>query len=102
MKCTALGEGVMTNIALGFATRLSPQAVYFIQTGGSTLSNKYIYVEIQSYILIYLCLRFCLTVWRYELYLLVVASYITMHIYKLHILSILSQKITYIASNGTV
>ena len=52
MKYTALGEGlvanivVMTNIALGFtstifATRLSPQAVYFIQTGGSALSNTY-------------------------------------------------------------
>ena len=45
-KYTALGESVMTNIALSFAcaivaTRLSPWAVYFIQTGGSTLSNTY-------------------------------------------------------------
>ena len=42
MKDTALGEGLMTNIALGFAifaTRLSPRAVYFIQTGSSALSN---------------------------------------------------------------
>ena len=36
----------MTNIALGFAsaifaTRLSPRAVYFIQTGSSALSNTY-------------------------------------------------------------
>ena len=38
----------MTNIALAFAspraifaTRLSSQAVYFIQTGGSALSNTY-------------------------------------------------------------
>ena len=46
MKYTALGEGLVTNIALGFAstifaTRLSPRAVYFIQTGGSALSNTY-------------------------------------------------------------
>ena len=46
MKYTALGEGLVTNIALGFAsyyiaTRLSPQAVHFIQTGGSALSNTY-------------------------------------------------------------
>ena len=42
-----LGEGLVTNIALGFAlcyTYLplysqSPQAVYFIQTDGSALSN---------------------------------------------------------------
>ena len=51
MKYTALGEGLMTNIALGFActifaTRLSPRAVYFIQTGGSALSNTYNCVEI--------------------------------------------------------
>ena len=53
MKDTALGEGLVTNIALLassraifatrlsaiFATRLSPGAVYFIQTGGSALSN---------------------------------------------------------------
>ena len=38
MKYTALGEGLVTNI---FATRLSPRAVYFIQTGGSALSNTY-------------------------------------------------------------
>ena len=46
MKYTALAEGLVTNIALGFAstifaTRLSPQAVYFIQTGSSALSNTY-------------------------------------------------------------
>ncbi len=46
MKDTALGEGLVTNIALWltsaiFATRLSPRAVYFIQTGGSALSNTY-------------------------------------------------------------
>ena len=47
MKYTALGEGLVTNIALSFAscdifaTRLSPQAVYFIQTGSSALSNTY-------------------------------------------------------------
>ena len=47
MKYTALGEGLVTNIALSFAstifaTRLSPQAVYFIQTGGgSALSDTY-------------------------------------------------------------
>ena len=46
MKDTALGEGLVTNIALGFAcaifaTRLSPGAVYFIQTGGSALRNTY-------------------------------------------------------------
>ena len=43
---TALGESVVTNIALCFmlyaiATPPSPQAVYFIQTGGSALSNTY-------------------------------------------------------------
>ena len=37
---------LMTNIALAsppaiFATRLSPRAVYFIQTGSSALSNTY-------------------------------------------------------------
>ena len=36
----------MTNIVLAspraiFATRLSPRAVYFIQTGSSALSNTY-------------------------------------------------------------
>ena len=36
----------MTNIALSFATRLSSQAVYFIQTGGSALSNTYIHTYI--------------------------------------------------------
>ena len=48
MKDTTLGEGLITNIALWlhlvlriFATRLSPRAVYFIQTGGSALSNTY-------------------------------------------------------------
>ena len=41
MKDTALGEGLVTNIALGFASGLSPRAVYFIQTGGSALSNTY-------------------------------------------------------------
>ena len=43
MKDTALGEGLVTNIALRriFATQLSPRAVYFIQTGGSALSNTY-------------------------------------------------------------
>ena len=46
MKDTALGEGLVTNIALRFAsaifaTRLSPRALYFIQTGGSALSNTY-------------------------------------------------------------
>ena len=47
MKDTAaLDEGLVTNIALSFAraifaTRLSPQAVYFIQIGGSALSNTY-------------------------------------------------------------
>ena len=45
MKDTALGEGLVTNIALRFAsifaTGLSPRAVYFIQTGGSALSNTY-------------------------------------------------------------
>ena len=47
MKYTALGEGLVTNIALSasplaiFATRLSPRALYFIQTGGSALSNTY-------------------------------------------------------------
>ena len=46
MKYTALGEGLVTNIALSFAstilaTQLSPRAVYFIQTGGSALSNTY-------------------------------------------------------------
>ena len=45
MKYTALGEGLVTNIAFGFAcaifvTRLSPRAVYFIQTGSSALSNS--------------------------------------------------------------
>ena len=42
MKDTALGEGLVTNIALAsaiFATQLSPRTVYFIQTGGSALSN---------------------------------------------------------------
>ena len=43
MKYKALGEN-LTNIALGsvatiFATRLSPRAVYSIQTGGSALST---------------------------------------------------------------
>ena len=48
MKDTALGEGLVTNIALTphaiiaiFATQLSPRAVYFIQTGSSALSNTY-------------------------------------------------------------
>ena len=46
MKDTALGEGLVTNIALSFAcaifaTQLSPRAVYFIQTGGSASSNTY-------------------------------------------------------------
>ena len=41
MKYTALGEGLVTNIALASSTRLSPQAVYFIQTGGNALSNTY-------------------------------------------------------------
>ena len=49
MKYT--GEGLVTNIALSFALcythlpllRLSPGAVYFIQTGGSALSNTYSY-----------------------------------------------------------
>ena len=46
MKYTAIGEGLVTNIAVGFAstifaTRLSPRAVYFIQTGSSALSNTY-------------------------------------------------------------
>ena len=44
MKYTALGEGLVTNTALSFAsaifaTQLSPRAVYFIQTGDSALSN---------------------------------------------------------------
>ena len=44
MKYTALGEGLVTNIVLGFtcaifATRLAPRAVYFMQTGSSVLSN---------------------------------------------------------------
>ena len=45
MKYTALGEGLVTNIASPraiFATRLSSRAVYFIQTGGSALSNMYV------------------------------------------------------------
>ena len=33
-------ESFVTNIALGF-TGLSSQAVYFIQTGGSAVSNTY-------------------------------------------------------------
>ena len=46
MKYTALSEGLVTHIALSFAcaifaTRLSPQAVYFIQTGSSALSDTY-------------------------------------------------------------
>ena len=46
IKYTALDESLVTNIALGFAscyiaTRLSSRAVYFIQTGGSALSNTY-------------------------------------------------------------
>ena len=52
MKDTALGKGLVTNIAHEystrlraiFATRLSPRAVYFIQTGGSALSNTYSYL----------------------------------------------------------
>ena len=45
-RYTALDEGLVTNIALAsphaiFATQLSPRAVYFIQTGGSALSNTY-------------------------------------------------------------
>ena len=45
-KYTALDESLVTNIVLGFAsaifaTPLSSQAVYFIQTGGSALSNTY-------------------------------------------------------------
>ena len=55
MKDTALGEGLVTNIALGFAcaifaTRLSPRAVYFIQTGGSALSNTYKILLFSHYI----------------------------------------------------
>ena len=47
MKYTALGEGLVTNIALSFAStifaiRLSPRAVYFLQTGGSALSTRLI------------------------------------------------------------
>ena len=54
MKYTALGEGLVTNIALGFvstifATRLSPRAVYFIQTGGSALSNTYIFTNTRPF-----------------------------------------------------
>ena len=46
MKYIALGEGLMTNISLSsphaiFAIRLSPRAVYFIQTGSSALSITY-------------------------------------------------------------
>ena len=44
IKYIALDESLVTNIALCFAcaifaTWLSPQAVYFIQIGGSALSN---------------------------------------------------------------
>ena len=46
MVYMALCEDLVTNIALRFAcakfaTRLSPRAIYFIQTGGSALSNTY-------------------------------------------------------------
>ena len=44
MKYTALGESLVTNIALGFTScnicySTLPQAVYFMQTDGSVLSN---------------------------------------------------------------
>ena len=45
MKYTALGEGSHEKYSTWlrpytiFATQLSPQAVYFIQTGSSALSN---------------------------------------------------------------
>ena len=39
MKDTALGEDLVPRAI--FATQLSPRAVYFIQTGGSALSNTY-------------------------------------------------------------
>ena len=44
MKDTALGEGLVTNIALGFMLYLPLNShfelyVYFIQTGSSALSN---------------------------------------------------------------
>ena len=42
MKDTALGEGLVTNIALSFASCLPLDSVYFIQTGGSALSNTYV------------------------------------------------------------
>ena len=45
MKYTALGESLMTNIAIVFnaifATQLSNRAVYFIQTGSSALSDTF-------------------------------------------------------------
>ena len=52
MKYTALGEGLVTNIAFGFAScyichSTSPQAVYFMQTGGSALSNTYTDIDLK-------------------------------------------------------
>ena len=41
MKYTALDESLVFLPRAIFATRLSSQAVYFIQTGGSALSNTY-------------------------------------------------------------
>ena len=52
--CTALDVSLMANIVLGFvfcytyvlATQLSPRAVYFIQTGGSTSSNTFYSIQL--------------------------------------------------------
>ena len=46
-KYTALGESLVTNVALTlphalFATQCSPQVTYFIQTSCSALSNSYV------------------------------------------------------------
>ena len=52
-KYTALGESLVTNIALDFTYAifatpwLSPWAKHFIQTGGSALSNTYKSVNLQ-------------------------------------------------------
>ena len=40
MEHTTLGEGLVTNIDFYLFPNV-PQAVYFIQTGGSALSNAY-------------------------------------------------------------
>ena len=78
MKYAALRESLVTNIALGFtpaifSTWLSPQAVDFIQTGGSALSSTHC-VSIYMYKHVYSgqCYNFAIdsnhiTVWHENL-----------------------------------